>query len=114
MKEWNDEIIFLRKLVAGSTNRSYGIQVARLAGIPDTVINRAKTVLARVESGDHLIKNKALNPGKKKSSAQTQLSLFRKPEEVILEKLINLDISTMTPLDAINYLNDLKQQADRF
>ena len=54
VKEWNDEIIFLRKLVQGGTNRSYGIQVARLAGIPDRVIKRAKRILYKIEQGDYL------------------------------------------------------------
>ncbi|MEJ2098220.1 MAG: DNA mismatch repair protein MutS, partial [Deltaproteobacteria bacterium] len=52
VKEWNDEIIFLRKLVQGSTNRSYGIQVARLAGIPDAVVSRAKRILSDIENGE--------------------------------------------------------------
>ena len=53
VKEWNDEIIFLRKLVQGGTNRSYGIQVARLAGIPPPVIDRAKRILYKIEQEDY-------------------------------------------------------------
>ena len=53
VKEWNDEIIFLRKLVEGGTNRSYGIQVARLAGIPGEVISKAKKILNRIENAEH-------------------------------------------------------------
>ncbi|MFM7749942.1 MAG: MutS-related protein, partial [Opitutaceae bacterium] len=52
VKEWNDEIVFVRRVVPGAADRSYGIQVARLAGLPLTVIDRAKTLLARLESDD--------------------------------------------------------------
>ena len=55
VKEWNDEIIFLRKLVDGGTNRSYGIQVARLAGIPESVITRSKAILFQIENEDHIV-----------------------------------------------------------
>jgi DNA mismatch repair protein MutS len=52
VKEWNDEIVFVRRVVPGAADRSYGIQVARLAGLPLTVIDRAKTILAKLESDD--------------------------------------------------------------
>ncbi|MDL2269151.1 DNA mismatch repair protein MutS [Desulfosarcina sp. OttesenSCG-928-A07] len=78
VKESRDTIIFLRKLVEGGTNRSYGIQVARLAGIPDTVISRAKTILNRVESGMHPTVEKKLRIRKnaQKESEFVQLGLF--------------------------------------
>ena len=52
MKEWNDEIVFVRRVIPGAADRSYGIQVARLAGLPLSVIDRAKTILAKLESDD--------------------------------------------------------------
>ena len=114
VKEWNDEIIFLRKLVEGSTNRSYGIQVARLAGIPESIVRRAKKVLAKVEHDNRnssgLKKNSKKNP--EQSKGQVQLSLFQKPDEIIIQNLQKLNISTMTPIDAINYLCKLKEKAD--
>ncbi len=113
VKEWNDEIIFLRKLAAGSTNRSYGIQVARLAGIPDSIIKRAKKVLARIENGEPILSPRLERPSPSAAAPkQIQLQLFRKPEELIVEILQQLNISTMTPIEAINQLNDLKQKAD--
>ena len=113
VKEWNDEIIFLRKLVEGGTNRSYGIQVARLAGIPDPVIRRAKKILYNIENNEGGLKgssvlSETLNISEK---GPVQLHLFSKPDHVILEKLQNLDISKMTPLDALNCLNEIQEKA---
>jgi DNA mismatch repair protein MutS len=112
VKEWNDEIIFLRKLVEGGTNRSYGIQVARLAGIPSAVILRAKKILYNIEQGEYdsigsacLFRKEAdVNRG------PVQLDLFRKPENPVLDKLSNADISRMTPLKALNFLNELQEK----
>ncbi|MEE8553432.1 MAG: DNA mismatch repair protein MutS [Desulfobacterales bacterium] len=113
VKEWNDEIIFLRKLVEGGTNRSYGIQVARLAGIPEKVITRAKKILFNIENGDHnLIGLPVLTEESNDSiKEQVQLNLFRKPDQFVIEKLQKLDISKMTPLDALNCLNELQEKA---
>jgi len=113
VKEWNDEIIFLHKLVEGGTNRSYGIQVARLAGIPEKVIQRAKKVLSSIEKTGHVPGARAGKNADKKNghTGPVQLSLFRPPEEVIMEKLQKMDITSMTPLDALNYLHQLKEKA---
>jgi DNA mismatch repair protein MutS len=113
VKEWNDEIIFLRKLVEGGTNRSYGIQVARLAGIPNPVVLRAKKILYDIENNEHVLKGSSVLDGGLKISGkgQVQLNLFSKPDHFILEKLQNLDISKMTPLDALNCLNELQEKA---
>jgi DNA mismatch repair protein MutS len=113
VKEWNDEIIFLRKLVEGGTNRSYGIQVARLAGIPSSVIQRAKKILYDIENDEHGLRGafalpEDLNASKKK---HVQLHLFSRPDHFIIEKLQKLDISKMTPLDALNYLNELQERS---
>ena len=111
VKEWNDQIIFLRKLVAGGTNRSYGIQVARLAGIPLAVIARAKKILYQIESGaypgEHHGRQAPLRSGKTNSA--TQLDLFHKPDHKVIEALQQLDIAAMTPLEAINCLNELQK-----
>jgi DNA mismatch repair protein MutS len=114
VKEWNDEIIFLRKLVEGSTNRSYGIQVARLAGIPETIIRQAKKVLTKIENDDHNLSGpkKTVKKNAEQQKGQVQLSLFQQPDEIIIQNLQKLNISTMTPIDAINYLCKLKEKAD--
>ncbi|MBW1958423.1 MAG: DNA mismatch repair protein MutS [Deltaproteobacteria bacterium] len=113
VKEWNDEIIFLRKLVEGGTNRSYGIQVARLAGIPDRVIQRAKKILYHIENDKHGLKSPAfmIEDGDVLKKGQVQLNLFSGPDQYVIEKLQKLDISKMTPLDALNCLNKLKEKA---
>jgi DNA mismatch repair protein MutS len=113
VKEWNDEIIFLRKLAVGGTNRSYGIQVARLAGVPESVIKRSKKILSNIEKGELSISGTpslALDehvapPGHR------QLDLFPNPEQVIIEQIQKIDIATMTPIEALNYLNTLKEKA---
>jgi DNA mismatch repair protein MutS len=112
VKEWNDEIIFLRKLVEGGTNRSYGIQVARLAGIPDPVIQRAKKILYHIENDKPGLERPDFmtQDGDVLQKGQVQLNLFSKPDQFVIEKLQNLDISKMTPLDALNCLNELKEK----
>ncbi len=113
VKEWNDEIIFLRKLVEGGTNRSYGIQVARLAGIPEPVIRRSKVILAQIEAGMHprAAENNEAGTGSKKRKGHIQLGLFSPMERKLLESLQMLDLSRMTPIDALNLLNELQIKA---
>jgi DNA mismatch repair protein MutS len=113
VKEWNDEIIFLRKLVAGATNRSYGIQVARLAGIPGPVVKRAKKILYTIENDEHGLTRPEFiaEDGDPVKKGQVQLNLFSRPDQFVIEKLQQLDISKMTPLDALNCLNELKEKA---
>ena len=108
-KEWNDEIIFLRKIVPGGTNRSYGIQVARLAGLPPAVIERAKEILYSIENGEHAFAGGGRQPVAR--ATPVQLDLFRGAEHQALERLRALDISAMTPLDALNCLSRLQALA---
>ncbi len=112
VKEWQDQIIFLRKLVEGGASRSYGIQVARLAGIPESVINHAKTILNDIEDEKHHLPDitRTRIPKKIIKPAPIQMGLFSEGENDIVEKLINFDISTMTPLEALNCLSELQSQ----
>ena len=111
VKEWNEEIIFLRKLVEGSTNRSYGIQVARLAGIPEEVLKRAKEILKNIEAGEldgagiPQVGQSSKAPDK---ASSVQLPLFKTPDQTVIDTLKNLDVDTMTPLEALNKLHALK------
>jgi DNA mismatch repair protein MutS len=113
VKEWNDEIIFLRKLVKGGTNRSYGIQVARLAGIPESVIRRSKKILARIEAGMHprADERKKSDSEGGKRAGHVQLALFSPMERKLVEALQMLDLSRMTPIEALNALNELQTKA---
>jgi DNA mismatch repair protein MutS len=110
VKEWNEELIFLRKLVPGGTNRSYGIQVARLAGVPDDVIRRAQKILMTIENREQS-PQAAIVSEAVKSDDFTQLSLFRKPETIIIENLQKMDIVRMMPIDALTALNELHEMA---
>ena len=117
VKEFNDNIVFLRRLVKGGTNKSYGIQVARLAGVPDIVINNAKYILSRVEQKNNLDipktqpKQTRSKARKKKAKDDNQPELFTSNEQSIKKMLEKIDISSITPLEAINLLNDLKQRS---
>ena len=112
VKEWNEEVIFLRRLVEGGTNRSYGIQVARLAGIPAQVLDRAREILKNIESGELNGAGEPVLARSKKpvdKDASVQLSLFSTSDEIVINSLKKLDISNMTPLEALNRLNELKE-----
>jgi len=112
VKEWNDEIIFLRKLVDGGTNRSYGIQVARLAGIPDTVIKRSKKILADIEKeGRGAGRSDGVGKPKTPPAGQVQLDLFKRPEHAVVERLCRIDVSRTTPMDALKLLSELQDCA---
>ncbi|MBW2470192.1 MAG: DNA mismatch repair protein MutS, partial [Deltaproteobacteria bacterium] len=110
VKEWNDEIIFLRKLVEGATNRSYGIQVARLAGIPDKVIERSKKILYRIENQEQDLAN-SLSDQKETPRGAVQMELFKNKAHFFVDALAKLDIAKMTPLEALNHLNALQEKA---
>ena len=115
VKEWQDRIIFLRKLISGGTNRSYGIQVARLAGIPETVIRRAKEVLERIE--DHapevprpeIYDQTATGQG----HAPAQMALFGSFEKEIRSLLTSIDLDNTTPLEALDWIRRLQEKARR-
>lgn len=106
-REWNDEIIFLHQLVEGGANRSYGIQVARLAGMPDSIVKRAKKVLSNIEINGHVLESRKTARPRSKGEYE-QLTLFRKPEALIMESLMKIDPLNTTPLEAINHLSRLK------
>lgn len=119
VKEFNDEVLFLHKLVDGATNRSYGVQVARLAGVPRPVIDRAKEILASLEEGggDIHIQRPRLSK-RKQANTSNQPDLFAaagttakvKPElEALGNKVKNLSLDTLTPLEALNLLYELKK-----
>ncbi len=114
VREWNDTIIFLHKLVKGGTNRSYGIQVAGLAGVPDRVVKRAGEILKNIEQGEFGLDgtpNIAKGGRSKKSRRKThpnQLSLFPNSEsDAIRKHLQTLDANNLTPRQALDEIFEL-------
>ncbi len=125
VKEEGDDIVFLRKIVKGGADRSYGIQVAKLAGVPDMVINRAKEICNQLIDKDIIDKLKDIkilnetsndagsSKGSKnsKKNEATQMSLFASFEEgQIIEEIKNIDLSNMTPMKALLYINELQER----
>lgn len=116
VKDWNGQIIFLRKLVPGGTSRSYGIQVARIAGLPEGVIERAGEILDNLEGQelDEVGKPRMARSRRKRGSDETlQLGLFGTQDQKLRNWILNLDISSMAPLEALIELNKLKQYLDK-
>jgi len=108
VKEVGEDIIFLRKIVRGGADKSFGIQVARLAGLPDSVVQRAKAILKDLESADI---NRG-NPVVESPAAPQQITLFGSvAADDIIDTLKNMDINTLTPMDALNALYDLHLRA---
>ncbi len=116
VRETDEGILFLRRLEAGGADRSYGIQVARLAGLPPSVLARARLLLTSLEQahqgppGTHWTPTEAPSP-------EPQLSLFQPQEDPVVRQLAHLDVTSMTPLEALNLLAtlqaDLRQRMER-
>ena len=110
VKEWGDEIIFLRKIEQGPADKSYGIQVARLAGIPNEIIKRAKEVLANLEKEElnELGKPRFANGQKKKGSFQ--LELFSSVTDAVMTEIMNIDVNQLKPEEALSKLIEIKKK----
>ncbi len=108
VREWNDEIIFLHKVRPGGTDRSYGIQVARLAGLPPAVIARAKAILGELERERSGLEA-AVAP-EPPAGEPAQLGLFPPTHDPLLRELAALDTGAMTPLQALNLLAEWQQR----
>jgi DNA mismatch repair protein MutS len=113
VKEWNDKVVFLRKVAEGAADRSYGVQVARLAGLPDDVITRAKEVLAGLEG-----ERRPLLAGSGSKGGGLQCELFPQKKlktasvaDEVLDELKCANLDTMTPLEALAFLSELKRRS---
>lgn len=111
VREWMDEVVFLHKILPGQTDKSYGIHVAKLAGIPKAVLERSKEILEDLEStfqaeatSEHLAKHKTKNNSD---------ILFVQKHKTVLDKLAGLDVNNLTPIEAINLLNQIKEQINQ-
>ncbi|HET7705706.1 MAG TPA: DNA mismatch repair protein MutS, partial [Thermoanaerobaculia bacterium] len=105
VKEWNDQIIFLRKVVPGAADKSYGIQVAKLAGIPQSVIERAREILVTLERKERDVVEETRRRGP--SAPVRQLSLFGAREQEVLDALRSMQVERMSPVEALNALDGL-------
>jgi len=120
VKEKGDDIVFLRKIVKGGADKSYGIQVAKLAGVPDMVIDRAKEIVTQLCDNDILEKVQSIAIDQKETKHKavkydevdlSQMSLFDTvTDEDVLNELKELDVSTLTPLDALNTIYRLQNK----
>ncbi len=112
VKEWNDEVVFLHRIVRGGADKSYGIHVARLAGIPPQVNERAKDVLAQLEADhrDAFDRPTIQTPGTGSASGQYQLTLFGFADHPLLEEVQKLDVDSMTPIEAMQFLQQAQQK----
>ena len=111
VKESGNDIVFLRRVEPGAANRSYGIEVARLAGLPGEVIARAREVLSQHEETEHRLSG-SLGPGAAPPSA-LQFTLFTPVNSAVMERIARSDPDTMRPLDALNLLAELKKQIEQ-
>ncbi|MBN2018792.1 MAG: DNA mismatch repair protein MutS [Sedimentisphaerales bacterium] len=109
VREWMDEVVFLHKILPGGTDKSYGIHVAKLAGIPKPILERSKEILAELETafqkeaaGSHLAKNKTKIPDAE--------ILFVQKHKPVLDKLASVDVNNLTPIEAINLLNKIREE----
>jgi len=119
VREWQDNVVFLHKIVPGATDQSFGIHVAKIAGVPMPIIERAKEVLLNLEKKElnRLVKERIT--GKFKEIPKMQKNLFPEDEELkvwdeIREKLKEIDITKITPLEALNILHYLKHKSEKF
>jgi DNA mismatch repair protein MutS len=109
VREWMDEVVFLHKILPGGTDKSYGIHVAKLAGVPGTILERSKEILEELEStfqkeatGEHLARHKTVE--------RDSDTLFVQKHKSVLDKLGSTDVNNLTPIEAINLLNQIKDE----
>ena len=113
VKEWNDEIIFLRKIVPGGTDKSYGIQVARLAGLPKRVLDRAHEVLFNLEQSEFDevgIPKISHSENCDTKHSPGQLGLFSEPENPLIQKIKEIDPNQLSPREALEVLFELTER----
>ena len=111
VKEHGEEVIFLRKIVRGGADKSFGVYVARLAGVPHAVVARAQEIEASMEANNikkNTIGKNILEKGKRKNQQQ---DMFEYGRTELIEELANTDVRAMSPMDALNKLSLLREKA---
>jgi len=112
VREWKDEVVFLHKIVPGRTDKSYGIHVARLAGIPKNVLKRSNEILEELESNFSREAHVPQLGGRLETPHGQQLLFDASPPDPVLEKLRQTDLNNLTPIQAINLLNEIKSELE--
>jgi len=116
VKESGEQIIFLRRVEPGSADRSYGIEVARLAALPLSVIERAKEVLSRHETAEHAVTEElapARKSGRPARAPSLQIRLFEPVNHMIAERIRNLKLDELRPIEALQLLSELQEELKR-
>ena len=113
VKEWKGEVIFLRTLREGAASRSYGIHVARLAGLPASVVQRAKEILRNLEGEELDERGRPRLARGHQAEGPAQMALFSGADRRFSEELKKIDVSVLTPLEALNILHSLAEQAKK-
>ena len=111
VRENEGDVVFLHRIVPGAADKSYGIHVAKLAGVPPEVIERSNVILETLEN-DHVDESgqSRVPPRKTRQSGRRQLSLFEPPEHPVLDEIRRLELDSMTPLDAMQELNRIRRE----
>ena len=114
VKEWRGSILFLHRITDGPADRSYGIHVAELAGVPDEVCRRAEQILANLERHELNVTGDAVigTPIAGAAERTRQLELFRPPADELIDEIRTLDIEALTPIEALNFLVELKRRTE--
>ena len=111
--EHGEDVIFLRKIMPGGADKSYGVHVARLAGVPAPVVARAHEIQARLEVSDINQETISSNILEKRKKENRQTDLFHLAQDELIDELKNLDVLSVTPMDALNILFRLREKARR-
>ncbi|MFN9755745.1 MAG: MutS-related protein, partial [Planctomycetota bacterium] len=111
VREWGDEVAFLHRIEEGGTDRSYGLHVARLAGVPKGVIERARQVLGKLEEEGGAMREALVAARDRQRPGLKQKELFAPPPDPVVEDLRRLDLDDVSPRQALDLLRDLQQRA---
>ena len=110
VREWGDEIIFLRKIEEGPADKSYGIQVARLAGVPDAIISRSKEVLYNLQNESLSETGKPRLSSGKTRKRREQLDLFSSAHDAVISEIVNLETESLSPQEALSIIRELRSK----
>jgi len=110
VREYGDRVVFLRKIIPGGCDKSYGIHVAQMAGIPMEVIHRANEIMSNLSTDERVLPTDKLKYHKLPEPNKNQLGLFDQQENELRKKLKSVDIDRMTPVEALQKLDELKKE----